>query len=222
MSGNIPIEIIRVFVDENGKNGNPLGIIVDEGNKFKKDERQTIATLSGFSEVVFINDVGKGNISIFNPQREIPFAGYALVGVSWFIRHKLKTQLVSLKCLSNEIETWEEKGRTFIRGSVSVLPPWNLEHFKSVESIESVLVDKTRNKKHSLIWCFIDEQKGLIRARTFAPDWGIPEDEANGSGAMKLTFLLKKDLTIIHGVGSVIYTKYIDGNNVSVGGECVG
>jgi predicted PhzF superfamily epimerase YddE/YHI9 len=59
----------------------------------------------------------------------------------------------------------------------------------------------------------------LIRARTFAPAWGIVEDEANGSGAMKLASNLQKPLKLIHGKGSIIFVKPAGDNQIQVGGQ---
>lgn len=56
----------------------------------------------------------------------------------------------------------------------------------------------------------VDKNTGIVRARTFSPDWGIPEDEANGSGAMKLAMVLK---------GSVIYANPIAAGLIELGGQ---
>lgn len=62
------------------------------------------------------------------------------------------------------------------------------------------------SKEHTIVWSWIDKEKGIVRARTFASDWNIPEDEANGSGAMKLANSLNRNLIIHHGKGSVIHS----------------
>ena len=67
MTNKITANILRVFANEEGKFGNPVGIIVDESQVFNKDKRQQMALNSGFSEIVFINDIKKRNISIFSP-----------------------------------------------------------------------------------------------------------------------------------------------------------
>ena len=85
MSNGIKIHTLRVFVDEKGKFGNPVGVILDEGKKIATKERQQIATMLGYSESVFINDVSVGSVSVFNPRSEVPFAGHAMVGAAWFI-----------------------------------------------------------------------------------------------------------------------------------------
>ena len=98
------------------------------------------------------------------------------------------------------------------------MPNWNFEQLNNAELVEKLAVNETINKEHTFVWAWIDETKGLIRARTFANDWGIPEDEANGSGSMKLADTLKREITIIHGHGSVIHARPSKDNNAEVGG----
>lgn len=50
-------------------------------------------------------------------------------------------------------------------------------------------------------------------------DWGIPEDEANGSGSMKLAHMLNRELTVHHGKGSIVYAKPFDQYVAIVGGR---
>ena len=72
--------------------------------------------------------------------------------------------------------------------------------------------------EHTFVWAWVDEEKGIVRARTFASDWCIPEDEANGSGSMKLATMLNREITIIHGKGSVIYARPTNNHFAEVGG----
>ena len=72
--------------------------------------------------------------------------------------------------------------------------------------------------KHTVVWSWMDISRGLVRARTFAPDWGIPEDQANGSGSMLLASKLDRKLEIHHGDGSIIFAKPIDKVSAEVGG----
>lgn len=76
-------------------------------------------------------------------------------------------------------------------------------------------------EEHTFAWAWINEDKGLIRARTFAPDWGIPEDEANGSGSMQLASILERKIEVIHGKGSIIYAKPEKSHFADVGGRVV-
>jgi predicted PhzF superfamily epimerase YddE/YHI9 len=54
----------------------------------------------------------------------------------------------------------------------------------------------------------------------FAPSEGRPEDEACGSASMVLAVALGRDLTVVHGLGSVIHARP-RGAGVDLGGRCV-
>ena len=49
---------------------------------------------------------------------------------------------------------------------------------------------------------------GHLRSRMFATNLGVPEDEATGSAAIRITDYLSRDLTINQGMGSWIHTKW--------------
>ena len=55
----------------------------------------------------------------------------------------------------------------------------------------------------------------------FASNLGVPEDEATGSAAMRLTDYLSRDLTITQGKGSVIETTWSPEGWVDVAGRVV-
>lgn len=205
MSNGIKVHTLRVFVDEDGKFGNPVGVILDEGKEIDSKERQRIATKLGYSESVFINDFNTGNVSIFNPQEEVAFAGHAMMGTAWFINKTRNSPLDSLTCSGGSIKTWRDKDKTWIRASLVMMPAWKYEQRKDATEVERLLPPVTLSKEHTFVWAWVDENRGLIRARTFAPDWGIPEDEANGSGSMKLAVTLGRSIEIMHGKGSIIY-----------------
>ena len=48
----------------------------------------------------------------------------------------------------------------------------------------------------------------VLRSRMFAADLGVPEDEATGSAAVRITDYLSRDLTIMQGKGSEIQTEW--------------
>ena len=213
------IHKLRVFVNENNKFGNHVGIIIDVENNINKHKRQTIATKLGFSESVFINKLNPASVSIFNPQREISFAGHAMVGAAWFLKQFHNQKINFIDCAGGRIKTWEVNGFTWIQAGLSSMPPWQFEQLKDIVAVETFPTKKALLKKHTFVWAWQDKNKGIIRARTFAPDWGIPEDEANGSGAMKLSAKLRSKITVIHGQGSVIYANFAGAGLVEVGGR---
>ncbi|MEU4394421.1 hypothetical protein [Kribbella sp. NPDC023855] len=74
------------------------------------------------------------------------------------------------------------------------------------------------------VWAWIDENRGRVRARQFAPSEGKPEDEACGSASMVLAQSLGRDLVVQHGRASEIQVRVQDitpAGMVSVGGFAV-
>lgn len=212
------VTVLRVFVDKRGDFGNPLAVIVDANNRINPKDRQTITTKMGFSESVFINSLETFDVSIFNPQQEVSFAGHALVGTSNFIRERLGNSIDYMFCKAGKIITWQENDLTWIQASLENTPPWHHKELANPILVEN-LPESEIPKEHTFVWSWIDKDKGVVRARTFAPDWGIPEDEANGSGSMQLSASLGRELEIHHGKGSVIYAKPIENGLVDVGGR---
>ncbi len=78
------LRILRVFVNEDGEWGNPLGVFLD-GGAVPEAERQAVAAELGFSETVFVEDRDSGRVRIFTPQVELPFAGHPTVGTAWLL-----------------------------------------------------------------------------------------------------------------------------------------
>ena len=200
------MDILNVFSDSMGKFGNPVGIIIDIENKIDIKNRQQVAIDSGFSEIVFVNNLETKDVSIFSPTRQIPFAGHALVGTSYYFNNVLNIPTVEIISMGKVIKSWQENNLTFVEADLSILPNWNFKEYKTPEEVEQITIQEASILEHCLVWSWINEKEGIVRARTFASDWDIPEDEANGSGAMKLANLLNRNLIIHHGKGSVIHS----------------
>lgn len=212
------MQTLKVFTNDEGEFGNPVGVVVDIEQKINSSDRQMIATDSGYSEIVFVDNVKDGHVSIYTPVHQIPFAGHALVGIAYFLKQKYDFKLTRLISMNSEISIWTTEKTAWVSGSLSILPKWNFEQLDSYDDVERTTLDQTTNKAHTFLWAWLDESKGLIRARTFANDWGIPEDEANGSGSMRLASNLNKEITIIHGKGSVIHARPSINGTAEVGG----
>jgi predicted PhzF superfamily epimerase YddE/YHI9 len=215
------LKIINVFVNEKGEFGNPVGVIIDEKNEISSKHRQEICKNSGLSEVVFINSSKDRDISIFCPTGEIEFAGHAVIGTAWFLEKMIKSEINSLKSLGHKIAVRHEDRKIWVRADLKTMPPWNFKQLASPSDVNKIKLSDKSNFKHIFIWAWGDKDNGIVRARTFAPDWCIPEDEANGSGSTLLAKKLKRNLKINHGKGSIIYTNYIDSKHVEVGGMIV-
>lgn len=78
------LHVLKVFVGGDGAGGNPLGVFLD-GASVPEAARQPIAKRLGFSETVFVDDRSTGELRIFTPETELPFAGHPLVGTAWLL-----------------------------------------------------------------------------------------------------------------------------------------
>src|SRR3954465_15310030 len=116
--------VLRVFTDENGSHGNPLGVVV-KGGPWTRERRQAIATELGYSETVFFQDVETAALRIFTPAVELPLAGHPLLGSSGFLTQRLGRETQTLRpALATEVATWTEDGATWIRARVADAPPF--------------------------------------------------------------------------------------------------
>lgn len=212
------VKVLRVFANQEGQYGNPVGIVVDSERKYDDLNRRHISAATGFSETVFINSLSDRSISIYNPENEIPFAGHAVVGVVFFLEEYLKKPVKQVTGLNGPIEAWSASSLTWVKTELRNTPPWNYEQLPNAADVEKVSMKEASVKEHTFVWAWINKDDGVVRARTFASDWGIPEDEANGSGCMKLAAELGKSLTIYHGKGSIIYARSTSSGWAEVGG----
>jgi predicted PhzF superfamily epimerase YddE/YHI9 len=72
------------------------------------------------------------------------------------------------------------------------------------EDVEALTGPLDSSQDMTQVWAWEDEAAGIMRVRTFAARAGIPEDEACGTGAMRMAAAFGRSLTLHHGKGSVI------------------
>ncbi len=214
------MNIVKVFVNQNGEYGNPVKIQVDEDKTIPNDERQRTATNSGLSEIVFINNLKTNDISIFSPTREIPFAGHAVIGTVFFLEKQKGHLINNILSMGTNISVRHENEKIWVCAELSKMPEWNFKQLESANEVDKLGISNTSDLEHCVVWSWVNEKKGIIRARTFAPDRLILEDEANGSGALLLSTKLQKAIKIIHGKGSIIFAKPVDAIFGELGGIC--
>lgn len=99
------------------------------------------------------------------------------------------------------------------------MPPWNYIQLKNYQAVEQISLEETKDWQHTMAWAWVDEAKGLIRARTFATDWDIPEAQGNGSGSMLLAARLGVPIEVKHGAGSVIFARPAPGGCADIDGR---
>lgn len=214
------VRIVRVFTNERGEFGNPLAII--EGNAAPDPEhRQAIAKALGYSETVFIDDLPMASIRIFGRTREVPFAGHAAVGAAWFIAQITGECPSILRTTAEDANAWTDADGIWVRSSLAGTPAWWHERLPNASDVDALAGPLSPSQDMTQLWAWKDEAAGTVRVRTFATRVGIVEDEACGSGAMRMAAALGRRLTLHHGRGSVIYARPGTPGYADVGGRVV-
>jgi predicted PhzF superfamily epimerase YddE/YHI9 len=211
------LHVLRVFCDDTGEHGNPLGVFVD-GASMPAARRQEIARDLGFSETVFVEDRRAGALRIFTPAAELPFAGHPHVGTAWLLAELGEPPEV-LRPPAGEVGVRREGGLTWISAEPAWAPPIGFEELSGPEAVDALDAADAPSAQ-SYAWAWIDRAAGTVRARSFAPDLGIAEDEATGAAAIALSAQLRRDLEIHQGRGSVLHARACGGGRVEVGGRC--
>lgn len=208
------LQVLRVFVDENGEHGNPLGIHLDAAG-IAAEERQRIAAGLGFSETVFVEDRATGRMRIHTPEVELPFAGHPCVGTAWLLARE-GTPPATLRPPAGEVGVRFEDDRTWISARPEWCPAFRFVQLDSPPEVEAL--DATSIEGDVYAWAWTDETTGTIRARCFVPEAGIAEDEATGSAALGLAARLDRSIAIRQGRGSFLTARPSGGDRGEVGG----
>jgi predicted PhzF superfamily epimerase YddE/YHI9 len=187
--------VLRVFVDDRGAAGNHLGVMLDAGG-FDAVERQRIAAELAYSETVFVDPGDR--LQIFTPTTELPFAGHPLVGAAWLLERP------TLHPPAGAVATRREPPLTWISARPEFCPPWELRREATAAAVERLVPPPGGHVMH---WAYEDEAGGRIRARVFAPDYGVAEDPATGSAAIVLCAQLERALVVRQGAGSEILVR---------------
>lgn len=212
------LHVLRVFTNEDGEFGNPLGVFLD-GAQVPAAERQRVAAELGFSETAFVDDRERGEVRIFTPAVELPFAGHPSVGSAWLLRRE-GTPVTTLRPPAGELGVCHEDGATFVSAEPAWSPPFEFVRLEDPALVRALQGPPTDGDE-VYAWAWIDEDAGTVRARSFAEAFGIPEDEATGSAALALSGRLGRPLTVHQGRGSVLVARPLDGGRVEVGGLVV-
>ncbi|GAA1700992.1 PhzF family phenazine biosynthesis protein [Kribbella yunnanensis] len=212
---DLPVAVVKVFTDQDGHFGNPLGIVA--GHLVPPSGRQALAAHLGYSETVYVDDAATGAVRIFTATGEMPFAGHPTVGVAWWLRsqgHAVPT----LRTPAGEIPVTFEGDLVSVRADTSWGSTWDWTELPTPTDVLAA-DPASYSAGHTYLWSWISP--GVIRARAFAPAMGVPEDEATGSAATQLTALLGRDLHIIQGAGSHLHTTHLPPSHATVGGRVV-
>jgi predicted PhzF superfamily epimerase YddE/YHI9 len=222
----LDVTVLRVFTNADGDYGNPLGVV--DASLVKPADRQKVAAELGYSETIFIDSPKPGasttTAHIFTPMVELPFAGHPTVGASWWLRDRgtpVNTLQVPAGVVQVSSERYPDGEFTVISARAEWAPDFSIHDLDSVDAVLDADPDDYEDAVEHYVWAWIDESAGTIRSRMFANDLGIPEDEATGAGAVRITEYLSRDLAITQGKGSQLRTAWAADGWVKVAGRVV-
>jgi predicted PhzF superfamily epimerase YddE/YHI9 len=178
-----------------------------DGRAIEPGRRQAVAANLGFSETVFVDaiDGDAATIRIFTPGTELAFAGHPTVGTSWLL-DDLGRGVGTLHVPAGDVVTWHDDGRTWIRARAGWVHDIDVREHGSPAEVDA-LTPAVATDVGVYAWAWEDERAGRVRARYFASDIGIAEDEATGAAAVVMGDQLARPLTIRQGVGSELLVR---------------
>ena len=218
----IDVAVLRVFTDADGRFGNPLGVV--DAAAVPAHRRQALATELGYSETVFIDLPTAGSATaharIFTPAIELPFAGHPTVGAGWWLRER-GTPVRTLQVPAGVLTVRYAGDLTAVVARAEWGPEFVIHDLSSVEQVLAADPHDYADDAYHYLWAWESRDLGRLRCRMFANEIGVPEDEATGSAAVRMTEYLSRDLTITQGKGSRIYTTWSPDGWVVVAGKVV-
>lgn len=218
----IDVTVLRVFTDADGNFGNPLGVV--DAGQVRVADRQRLATQLGYSETVFVDLPAAGSATahatIYTPRTELPFAGHPTVGASWWLREH-GSPINTLQIPAGIVQVGYDELHTRISARAEWAPEFALHEFGSADDVLAADPTDFPDDTAHYLWAWTDRATGSLRVRMFAANLGVPEDEATGSAAMRITDYLSRNLRITQGNGSVIETTWSAEGWVAVAGRVV-
>ena len=216
----IDVTVLRVFTDQDGRFGNPLGVV--DAAVVEPADRQRIAAQLGYSETIFVTLPESGRSTaharIHTPTTELPFAGHPTVGASWWLKDQ-GTPVKTLQVPAGIVQVNYTDDLTSVSARADWAPDFSIYDLATIDELLAADPDDYADEGEHYLWTWLDEPSGTIRSRMFAPSMGIREDEATGAAAVRITEYLSRDLTIVQGQGSIIQTTWSAEGWVQVAGR---
>lgn len=206
---SLTASVVNVFACADGSGGNPLGVVWDAA-RLSPSDRQEIAAQLGYSESIFVLD--ERRIAIHTPTIELDFAGHPVVGAAFVLDAPV------IEPPAGPVPARKDGDRAFIVARAEFSPVWEPVQYLAPADVDGLPVPVTGRLQ---CWAWQDEAAGLIRARVFAADYGVPEDPATGSAALRLCALLARPIVIEQGGGSEIHARPLGDGTIELGGRVV-
>ena len=153
------LHVLRVFCDSEGQFGSPLGVVLD-GPAIRPERRQPLAAELGFSETVYVDDPDTGQLRIFTPAAELPFAGHPLVGTAWLLSRHLGGPVTQLNPPAGPVPTWTSDDQVWIRAPLAAAPPWRLNHVADATAVDAMTEPPHPDQDADQFWAWIDSRPG--------------------------------------------------------------
>ncbi|MEU8898074.1 PhzF family phenazine biosynthesis protein [Nocardia sp. NPDC048505] len=216
---SVRVEVVRVFTDSTGRFGNELGLA--QATEVAEADRQGLAAKAGYSETVFLGAPhdGVAPVRVFTPAVELPFAGHPTVGTAWWFAQQ-GTPVQALDVPAGRVAVAYADALTWVTARAAWAPDFTFHQVADVAELAALRPEKFAAGQH-YFWTWVEEHRGSVRSRMFAPAMGIAEDEATGAAAVALTARLGRGLTITQGAGSQIFTEWDSDGWVRLGGRVV-
>jgi predicted PhzF superfamily epimerase YddE/YHI9 len=218
----IDVTVLRVFTTPDGEFGNPLGVV--DASTVGPSDHQRIATQLGYSETIFIDlpepGTSTAHARIYTPATELSFAGHPTVGASWWLRDR-GAPVHTLQVPAGVVQVAYEGELTSVSARSEWAPEFAIHELESTEELMAADPADYPDDVNHYLWTWTDREHGALRSRMFATDLGVPEDEATGAAAVRITDYLSRDLTIVQGKGSVIQTEWSPEGWVRIAGRVV-
>lgn len=218
----IDVTVLRVFTDRDGQFGNPLGVV--DASAVAPADRQRLAAQLGYSETIFIDIPKPGantaHVRIYTPAVELPFAGHPTVGAAWWLREQ-GTPVHTLQVPAGIVQVSYPDDLTSVSARSEWAPEFAIHDLASTDELFAADPSDYPDDINHYLWTWTDKEHGLLRSRMFATDLGVPEDEATGAAAVRITDYLSSDLTIVQGKGSIIHTEWSPEGWVRIAGRVV-
>jgi len=218
----IDVTVLRVFTDPDGNFGNQLGVV--DASQVETRDRQPLAAQLGYSETIFIDIPSAGattaHATIYTPRTELPFVGHPTVGAARWLRDN-GMPVNTLQVPAGIVQVSYGGDLTGISARTEWAPEYAIHDLDSLDALVAADPADFPDDVAHYLWTWTDRSAGSLRARMFASNLGVPEDEATGSAAMRITDYLSRDLTITQGKGSMIETTWSPEGWVRVAGRVV-